>query len=90
MRRLVADMSEIGEYYKERREANKKHRYAHHAAALVLLNDANIHYESKNDGLHLVIAARWDLWPSTGKWRDRKTNTYNHGVKKLIAIIKKD
>lgn len=53
------------------------------------LNDKGLSYTLHNEGLHAVITApngrKYDLWPSTGKYRDRTTGRhYNGGAHRLF------
>lgn len=75
-------------YYRSLREQSKEIRDKNRKNAALLLNAENIAFQSKNHGAHLIIANRWDLWPGTGKWRDRKVNKYSHGLTSLIKLIK--
>lgn len=81
--------SGVKEHYAALREQSKRVREERRLSVPQKLDDNNIKYESKNKGAHLIIANRWDLWPGTGKWRDRKANKYKHGVDYLISEIKK-
>lgn len=33
---------------------------------------SGLKFESKNNGLHLIIEGRYDFWPTTGRWMERR------------------
>lgn len=53
-----------------------------------LLREAGIHFESKSQGVHLIVTGPFgliDFWPGTGKWICRATGKEDRGVRTLIA-----
>jgi len=75
---------EVKEYYTALRVQSSKKREDNRAYAIKRLDTVGVKYETKNKGLHIIIADRWDFWPGTGKWRDRKCNKYCRGIESLI------
>jgi len=45
---------------------------------------SGLSFESKNNGVHLIVRSRWDFWPSTGLYVDRKTGKRRRGVRNLL------
>ena len=76
--------AEVKEYYTALRVQSGEKRADNRAYAITRLNTAGIKYEIKNKGAHIIIADRWDFWPGTGKWRDRKCNKYYRGIESII------
>jgi len=57
-----------------------------------LLFERGIEFESKNNGVHLIVTSDLgliDFWPSTGKFKVRSQTKYGRGVKNLINLIKR-
>lgn len=58
-----------------------------------ILDDNAIDYESKNNGIHLIVTSfngtLIDFWPSTGKWTVRSGST-SRGVQNLIRWIESE
>lgn len=53
-----------------------------------LLNENNINWVTKNDGIHIMIKEYGiDFWPTTGKWMTKDKKRF-HGVERLIQHIK--
>lgn len=55
------------------------------SAGTSLLKEFAIPFESKNGGAHLIVDNRFDYWPSTGKFLDRKNGRYDIGVRNLLS-----
>jgi hypothetical protein len=90
-------MSEIGEMYaatKEQRAHESKHRKRKNMnGSMIMLGKNGINYESKNDGVHLVVSHKGrvaDFWPTTGKFNIRGDKRYFRGVRLLIKIMRGD
>jgi len=90
-------MSEIGEIFaatkEQRKQESKRRKRNNLSGTMVMLGKNGISYESKNDGVHLVVyhdGKVADLWPSTGKFNIRGDNRYFRGVRLLIKIIRGD
>jgi hypothetical protein len=70
----------------DRRAANRVKSTEH-------LRDEGLAFTSHNGGSHLIVAKRWDFWPGTGLWRERKPAKgckarEGRGVFELIALIR--
>ncbi|MBM7064310.1 hypothetical protein [Neisseria elongata] len=54
-----------------------------------LLKQAEISFESKNSGNHLIILStpKIDFYPSTGLWKVRGENRSRRGVKNLLKYL---
>lgn len=55
-----------------------------------LLKQAEISFESKNSGNHLIILStpKIDFYPSTGLWRVRGENKNHRGVRSLLKYLR--
>lgn len=72
---------EIGRTKRKRNRDNSTH----------ILDENNIHYDSHNGGVHLVVKHNnfiADFWPSTGKYIVRGSQKYKRGVYNLLKDIK--
>lgn len=55
-----------------------------------LLKKFDIMFESKNDGLQLIVEGNIgyiDYWPTTGKWIDRSSKREGFGTRTLVTYI---
>lgn len=81
-------MSEIGDTFNALREIRREKRLGNRNFSTQRLIDLNIPFESKNDGIHLIVRLPndnlIDFWPSTGLWMERGTNKKMRGVRNLI------
>lgn len=82
-------MSEIGDAFAALREVSQIKRASNRENGARLLREAGIDYTSHNNHAHLVIRDRWDYWPGTGKWIDRRGGKHRRGVAGLLAAIAK-
>jgi len=83
-------MSELGETYAAWNEQKKKKKEQNLYYALEMLNYLSIDYESKNDGVHLIIRYKnfiIDYWPTTGKFSNRLTKKTGRGIFNLLQHI---
>lgn len=81
-------MSEMGEFWRDVNGYGKQKRHSNMKSSTDLLTNQNIPFVSHNNGIHLVVLDRWDFWPSTGLFIDRKTSKKGRGVKNLLRIAK--
>lgn len=82
-------MSAIGDDFKALKERGQRKRASNRKTTPDLLRVANIDFESKNGGAHLIVDAgdhKVDFWPGTGRWIDRKGKR-GFGVRKLIEHV---
>lgn len=80
-------MSEIGDIFAGHREGSILKRARNRETSRRLLSDAGVSFTIHNDGAHLIVERRWDFWPGTGKWIDRRGGKYRRGVFLLLAAI---
>jgi len=85
----MGDMTEVYEAMKDHSKAKKSHNLE---SSTKLLDDHLIDYESKNNGIHLIITSYdselIDFWPTTGKWTPRGKES-KRGINNLIRYIKR-
>lgn len=67
------------------RQRKERNRAGGHAR----LTELGIPFTEKNGGVHLIVAARWDYWPSTGLWICRTTKRSERGIRSLIKEIQR-
>jgi hypothetical protein len=86
--------SEMGEMFNALKKGRQEKRAANRQASPELLAEAGVPFEVKNDGVHLIVAGRFDFWPGTGLFRSRKVepgkkrHTEGYGVQNLIRMVK--
>jgi len=73
---------------RERREHNK-------TCSTVLLAEKKIPFVLKNNGVHLIVADRFDFWPSTGLFMERgiiegRKRIQGRGVFNLIRHLNQE
>ena len=83
-------MSEQCEIYNLQKAYAQEKRAANTIYSTNLIKHLGLNYESKNFGAHIIIKNRWDFWPSTGLFIDRKSKKKGRGVRNLIKIVKKE
>lgn len=81
-------MSEAKELFEAYKEAKKDKKAANVESSLALLRARNIEHQVCNwANHHTFVANRYDFWPSTGLWRDRKSGRTGRGVLNLIKRV---
>lgn len=83
--RDIKRANEIGwaEESKERRGRNRE-------SAQQILTRAEVSFESKNDGAHLIVThggKTVDFWPGTGLWQVRPRGKQGRGVFNLLKYL---
>lgn len=85
------DDSDWGALHQAMKERSQERHAGNRESSATLLIDADIRFESKNHGAHLIVRAlgqTFDFWPGTGLWQQRGTTQQHRGVHKLIARCK--
>lgn len=89
-------MSDIGDLFKDFREASKLKRARNRESSAQALRRQGVPFESKNEGAHLIVTLGdhvADLWPGTGKWIVRARSEYpakhGRGVFQLIQCLRR-
>lgn len=71
----------------QEREASKEKRKGNREWSTNLLQTRGVPFVSKNLGAHLIVAERFDFWPGTGLFIERKTGKKGRGVHKLLREL---
>lgn len=82
------DVGEMWELYHKDRQGKKRRNLEY---STEILRSLEIQFESKNGGVHLIVKHNGfiiDYWPSTGKFKDRKSEKYQRGIKNLVNYLK--
>lgn len=88
----------MGEYWRDvapaMKQESQERRARNRASSADMLAQAGIAFESKNNGVHLIVDAGnhlVDFWSGTGKWATRgyRFALVSRGVHGLIKHIKK-
>lgn len=72
------------------KDASSERRDKNRVSSAEMLKRHDVHYETKNNGIHLIVKMHekiWDFWPGTGKYKRRDSSDYRHGVKNLLKEI---
>jgi hypothetical protein len=84
-------MSDMGDLYKDWEKAKKAKKRSNLAYSTKILREKGISFDSKNDGVHLIIKSNGisiiDFWPSTGKYINRRSRKEGRGVRNLIKEL---
>jgi hypothetical protein len=86
-------VGDMGDMFRERREWSKQKRAQNRQNSVELLTEKNIPFKSSNGNVHIVVAERYDFWPGTGLWsdrRDKESKATNRGVFRLIKRVQDD
>jgi hypothetical protein len=78
---------DMADDFRALREESQRRRQSNREQSPLALTAAGLQFTVHNDGAHLVVCARWDFWPGTGKWIDRKTKRGGRGVFQLIRMV---
>lgn len=86
---------DIGAMFAARRIAQQEKRAENRAWSTQLIAETGVFFTSHNLGAHLIVAERWDFWPGTGRFMERKgrpghPKRQGRGVQRLLKIIKED
>lgn len=91
----AVDDDDLGTIFRLHRERQQQKRADNREFSTGMLREAGVFFTSHNDGAHLIVAERWDFWPGTGRFTERKGRAgqrkrEGRGVRRLLAIIKED
>jgi hypothetical protein len=76
------------QFYTHLKEAGRERRANNREASTQILKNRGVHFTTKN-GIHLIVDhGKYDFWPSTGKYKNRRTGKYGRGVFKLLKELK--
>lgn len=82
--------SEMGEYWRDVNGFRQNKRRGNMLASTDILSRSGIPFSTHNGGVHLVVAERWDYWPSTGLFIDRQTKKSGRGIFNLLRIVRRN
>ncbi|QIL50090.1 hypothetical protein G7084_01385 [Weissella coleopterorum] len=84
-------MSDLGDYWREAKQANKTHRERQSILNVEWLLSTNYECELKANGLAVITVGnrKLDFWTTTNKWFDRKSHKYGEGRCKLVKHIER-
>ena len=84
-------MGDMAEIFNDMKKYKKEKRASNTFKSTKMLEDASIHFKSKNNGSHLIVGD-YNFWPSTGLFENIKTKKTGRGVynliKKLVEVKK--
>jgi hypothetical protein len=79
-------MSDMGELFCAARVASQEKRSANLESSVELLTNSGVSFEKLSEH-HYLVAGRYDFWPSTGLFIDRKTKSKSRGIFELLKIV---
>lgn len=83
--------SDIAVTFKLFKEAKKEKKESNKEWSTNYLAEQGIAFQSKNDGLHLVVDSskgKVDFWPSTGLFIRRCDKKEGRGIRRLLKLLK--
>lgn len=83
-------MGDMGEFWNDVRGYRQAKRAANTNSSTGIMERSGVPFVSKNNGAHLIVADRWDYWPSTGLFIDRQTKKKGRGVNNLLRSVQND
>lgn len=86
-------MSDASEEYKALRLESQCRRAEHRAHAIAVLTNRGYHFETRNDGVHLIVEAalgKIDYWPGTGLWKCRYGTQQGRGIASVLQHLSKN
>jgi len=85
------DDDDIGETFKELRQASQGKREHNRRYSTKLLSARRVKFKIANKGYHLIIEeltdSLIDFWPSTGLWKVRGDTKSGRGIKSLLEYL---
>lgn len=87
----MTDDDTLADYWRDVRphmkQASVDRRARNRKNGASMLERAGVPFVSKNEGAHLIVRDRWDYWPGTGLWSDRRTQERRRGIHSLFVAI---
>jgi hypothetical protein len=84
-------MGDVGDFFKDTegyfKERNVERKSNNLRKALSLLKQHGVSFESKNSGIHLIVAETYDYWPTTEKFIERNTKKKGRGIFNLLKRL---
>lgn len=89
------DDDDLGSLFRAKREASQAKRADNRTFSTNLLRERGVFFTEHNRGAHLIVMDKWDFWPGTGKWAERKgraghAKRQGRGVRELLALIARE
>jgi hypothetical protein len=91
----TTDDDDLGAIFGAKRLASQQKRANNRDFSTRLLAERGVFFTTHNAGVHLIVAERWNFWPGTGKFTERKGKPgrpprEGRGVHKLLQLIEED
>ena len=77
----------MGDIFGAMRQDSQRRRAKNLDNSTNILKGKGINFESKNNGIHLIIDNEFDFYPSTGLFKSRKTGKKGRGVFSLLKLL---
>ena len=77
-------MGDMGDFWRDANGYYQAKRRSNLDSSTGIMERSGVPFVSKNNGVHLIVADRWDYWPSTGLFIDRRTKKKGRGVNNLL------
>lgn len=78
-----------GDLWRDVREESQQRRGRNRAHGEHLLRHRGVPFVSHSNGVHLVVAERFDYWPGTGLWIERSTGKRGRGIRNLLSEVER-
>jgi hypothetical protein len=89
------DWTTMGDLFRGRRARQQAKRAQNTEDSTRMLTERGVPFTSHNAGAHLIVAQRWDFWPGTGLFNERRGRAGHpkrtgRGVRNLLKLIEED
>ena len=81
-------MGDMGDFWRGVNGYSQAKRWSNLESSTGIMERSGVPFVSKNNGVHLIVADRWDYWPSTGLFIDRITKKKGRGVNNLLRCAR--
>jgi len=81
-------MGDMGDFWRDVNGYYQAKRRSNLDRSTGIMECSGVPFASKNNGVHLIVADRWDYWPSTGLFIDRHTKKKGRGVNNLLRYAR--
>lgn len=79
-------MGDMIEDFRAMKELQKDQKTERYNATITMLNEKGIGYQ-KGKSRNIIVAGRYELWPSTHAWFDRKSGRRGRGIDGFMTMI---
>ena len=79
-------MGDMAEDFKALRQVKGQRKAQRYAATVDMLQQRGIGYQQGKNS-NIIVAGRYELWPSTHAWLDRRTGRRGRGIDGFLKMV---